>query len=429
MPTILPPSPPSSVGKNPWVKKPSSTSSSISSNSSPMTTLSKNDNRIGGFISFLFASWATVMSLSSPDESNESSLSSTDVLNHHHTRLLTPPNSSSSSTSSKRRLSQSTNNNMLTTTNHTTIVATTKTRKLLPTVAHHCLDIVLLASAMFITMIHYLTGDLDDEPKPIQHQYHHSASYHQQYHQYQYGRKKKIITPPSQSTIMDIKQLREWQRQQQLEEEDNNRYLLLAQLDNYHHQQQQLLSPMDDQKQQRILAWATHQNYNGSNNNNNTNDHHRHKDNDHNTYHGNTMFPQNMDKSPLFMEELDDDERYTFDDNWSVDEPMVASHINSQYLHPGSNQTITTSSYPSSYASSNQSSHHYGNNHHLHSINKLQKKIQDQKLNMMQNQVTSLIQEGQAALTKKVKVYELDPNEILMRRTLKLQKQQRLQQK
>lgn len=127
------------------------------------------------------------------------------------------------------------------------------------------------------------------------------------------------------------------------------------------------------------------------------------------------------------MEELDDDERYTFDDNWSIDEPM-ASHINSQYLHPGSNQTVTTSSYPSSYASSNHSSNHYGNSHHLHSINKLQKKIQDQKLNMMQNQVTSLIQEGQAALTKKVKVYELDPNEILMRRTLKLQKQQRLQQ-
>lgn len=136
---------------------------------------------------------------------------------------------------------------------------------------------MLLASAMFITMIHYLTGDLDDEPKPIQHQYQHSTSYHQQYHRYQYGRKKKIITPPSQNTIMDIKQLREWQRQQQLEEEDQNRYLLLSQLDQYHYQQQQTLtSPMDDHKQQRILAWATQQNYDDDTNN--------HID------HGNTMY-------------------------------------------------------------------------------------------------------------------------------------------
>ncbi|CAO3652039.1 unnamed protein product [Cunninghamella echinulata] len=413
MPTILPPSPPSSVGKNPWIKKPSSSSSSTVASprtATSLTTLSKHDNRIGSFISFLFASWATVMSLQSSSSETEDTLSS----NNNNTGLLTPPNSTSSSLS-KRKMSQSMNNNKSLTinTSTSTTVATTKTRKLLPTVAHHCIDIMLLASAMFITMIHYLTGDLDDEPKPIQHQYQHSTSYHQQYHRYQYGRKKKIITPPSQNTIMDIKQLREWQRQQQLEEEDQNRYLLLSQLDQYHYQQQQTLtSPMDDHKQQRILAWATQQNYDDDTNNHND--------------HGNTMYTKALEQPPVIMEEIDDDEKYTFDDNWSVDEPM-ASHINSQYLHPAS-MSNPTSSYPSSYASSNQSSNPYRPNNHLHSINKIQKKMQDQKLNMMQNQVQSLIQEGQAALTKKVKVYELDPNEILMRRSLKLQKQQRLQQ-
>jgi hypothetical protein len=115
------------------------------------------------------------------------------------------------------------------------------------------------------------------------------------------------------------------------------------------------------------------------------------------------------------MEEADDDEKYTFDERWSVDgsggehapsyhyqQHPASSRIQQQQQHTPSSVTSATSGKDSA-----------------------PPQEEDRRLAVMEVQVASLIQQGQAALTKKIQVHERHPNEIALRRAMKQRSQQK----
>ncbi|KAI8096287.1 uncharacterized protein BX664DRAFT_355670 [Halteromyces radiatus] len=223
------------------------------------------------------------------------------------------------------------------------------TRSLLPNMIRQCLDLLMFTSAMVITLFNYFSGDLDKQPSIKS-----SSS-------------STLIPPPSQHTIMDIKQLRQWQ-QQSHHTYDRLEYITAT-------------CPMDDLKQHRIMAWASSQGY---------------QDGD--VTQGHQSMPLTSTSlrlhSNTMMEEVDDDEKYTFDERWSVDGDGIKMQ-----QHTSALGKLSISSSTSTVKSTQ------------HEENK--------RLALMEVQVASLIQQGQAALSKKIKVYELDRNEIALRRALK----------
>ncbi|CAO3597147.1 unnamed protein product [Absidia cylindrospora] len=378
------PSPPASLssGKNPWMVKKHQTTTSPT-----LTTTATS--KLERFISFLLAAWTTLSSVQPVQQQQQQSSFSSP----------TPPSSSSSSSSSI---------------NNTKAVVT---RSLLPTMASQCLDLIMFTSAMVITLFSYFSGELDSK-KPISSSSSSSSSSHSHTaHRLVSSAPSPsiaIIPPPSRHTIMDIKELRKWQQQQQQHQLQQTPPILkrLEYLT--------ATSPMDDQKHQRIMAWASSQGHQE-----------QQQQESGGTEDGGrqltslSLHRQEQHYSHPVLEEVDDDEKYTFDERWSVDggEPILmnshhqhhlhltspsSSHRqlstnknnNSKYLHPNSS-SVATSTTTSSSNNNNPSPE------------------EDRRLAFMEVQVASLIQQGQAALTKKIKVHELDPKEIAMRRALK----------
>ncbi|ORZ19548.1 hypothetical protein BCR42DRAFT_219697 [Absidia repens] len=375
------PSPPASLssGKNPWMVK------KHQSKASPTVTTTTT-SKLERFISFLLAAWTTLSSVQPVQQQQQQSSFSSP----------TPPSSSSSSSP----------------VNNTKAVVT---RSLLPTMASQCLDLIMFTSAMVITLFSYFSGELDSK-KPI------SSSSSPSSHSHTAQRLVSsasspsiaIIPPPSRHTIMDIKELRKWQQQQQQQQQYQQPPSIMKRLEYI-----TATCPMDDQNHQRIMAWASSQGYQEQ------------QQESGDTEGGGrqltslSLHRQEQHYNHPAMEEVDDDEKYTFDERWSVDggEPILMNSHHQHHLH------LTSPSFSHRQLSSNNNDN---NNKYLHpnassvanstttsSSNNNPSPEEDRRLAFMEVQVASLIQQGQAALTKKIKVHELDPKEIAMRRALK----------
>lgn len=118
------------------------------------------------------------------------------------------------------------------------------------------------------------------------------------------------------------------------------------------------------------------------------------------------------------MEEADDDEKYTFDERWSADgnggehAPSYQQYLYQQH-HASSKMQQQQRHTPSSEASATSGK------------DSAPPQEEDRRLAVMEVQVASLIQQGQAALTKKIQVHERHPNEIALRRAMKQRSQQK----
>ncbi|ORX45077.1 hypothetical protein DM01DRAFT_1175135 [Hesseltinella vesiculosa] len=230
----------------------------------------------------------------------------------------------------------------------------------LPRMFRQCLDALVFTSAMFITIVHYFNGNLDrQEPSP---------------------NKRLPLSPisrraayppapaPSEDIIMDIQRLRQWH---QLQQREQPLPLLIENYSADHHHQQ-----MNQTKQDRVLAWAT------ATSPATTLDH--------------EVTQASLLEPPEIREDWDDDEKYTFDEGWSEDISILNSNLPASSLMP-------PPYHPNSVASSTHSKQSYCGR-------------QDRRLAKMEVQLSTLIQQGQAALAKKIKAHELNPHEIEQRR-------------
>ncbi|KAI8337103.1 hypothetical protein BC941DRAFT_426718 [Chlamydoabsidia padenii] len=377
MDSLPSPPPSSSSGKNPWMVK----------KHQPSATPTLPTSKLERFISFVLAAWATLASVSSPTLS----------ISNNNT-LRSPPTSSSSASSS----APSSNNNQ----QSNAVV----TRSLLPTMASQCLDLIMFTSAMIITLFSYFSGDLDTKRPSTSSHHHHSTAIKAP--SITNSSSIAIIPPPSIHTIMDIKELRKWQQQSQ-QHNSSSPLMIDRQLEYV-----TATCPMDDQKHQRIMAWATSQGNpssassgpiqvlaNGGGGDQLTSSSLQQSNHQQKHY------------SHSVMEEIDDDEKYTFDERWSVD-GGGGEHVHSNLQqHPYQHHHTSSKMNQQQHMSPSVTSSSSGKDSAL-------PQEEDRRLAFMEVQVASLIQQGQAALTKKIQVHERHPNEIALRRAMKQRGQQ-----